>query len=118
MTISYGRREYSPSGTMYTQRVLMTEEEWAIFAGNLQMEISNGYPNRAVYGRNNPDIYVAAYLQMPKVYRVYANSPQSTAYLNLTQTCFLKLLLGSSEIGNRLKTNQNTYIEINHIGIR
>lgn len=113
MKISYGRYLVSPSGSVYTQRILVNEREYETLADSILCEIEMGYPQKNIYtfGSSKEDCKVRfKNLEVVKVKENHFDKKYiNVAFLKIPHVLYLSKF---KELKSRLKTNQNTYIQI------
>lgn len=113
MKISYGRNMVSPDGAAFTQRVLMTEHEFQSLNNAILSEIAMNYPQREIYLFSKSDVdcqFRFPKLEVRTVKKDYFTGEKiRVVFLNIPHVLYMKKF---KELNKRLKTDQNTYIEI------
>lgn len=104
MKVSY-RKHFGESGTVYTQRVRMTYQEWSNLYAAFQAELARNLPRKKEYLWTSGS---ETYMRMPQTTTVRNTSGDVLVYLNLTQARFAALFLPVS-----LHEDRNTYLLIN-----
>lgn len=82
MKISY-RKHWSEDGTVYSQRIRMTKEEFASLSQAVDAEIALGYPRKARYAYTSGNELFYLRPLMPDI--------DNLCHLTLTQTRFINL---------------------------
>lgn len=113
MKISYGRNMVSPDGGAFTQRILMTEHEFESLNNAILSEIAMNYPQREKYLFTKSDaecVFRFPKLRVITVKKDYLTGEKiRVAFLKIPHVLYMTKF---KELAKRLKTDQNTYIEI------
>lgn len=106
MKISYGEKikTWGSNGTVYTQRLLLTERAFIAIQNAIASEIALGYPRWKEYSFSEGDAKL--YLKPMKVTNIKEGN---YSYLTLTQARYISKF---AETKGRLKDDRNTYIKI------
>lgn len=111
MKVSYNTMVWSSSGTVYRQRVALTEREFEKIKDAFLCEIAMGFPQKEKYSYECDEV-LKCYFKEPKLEKFkapYLRKPINVAYLTLTQARYLEKFV---ELKHRLKSDRNTYIQI------
>lgn len=113
MKISYGRYLVSPSGSVYTQRILVNQKEYESLADSIRCEINMGFPQRNKYTFGSSKEECKVRFKNLEVMQIKENrfdkNSINVAFLKIPHVLYLSKF---EELRPRLKTNQNTYIQI------
>lgn len=112
MKISYGRY-MTNGGSCFTQRILLTEHEYNILEMKIKLEIFAGYPRFKEFSGLSSEFdiqRVFPYLEVVKMKEnIFDKKTVKIVFLNTWHCRFIKKYIEGTE---RLKLNQNTYIQI------
>ena len=108
MKVSYGRNFHGNSGTHYSQRLLMSYDEFIRLRQEVEVERNNNFPNKDKYSGGLALNYIKLYLEPLELKAI---DDSWICFLNLTQTRYIKkhpFIKGTE----RIKLDRNTYIEV------
>lgn len=112
MKVSYNTKVWSDTGTVYKQRITMTEREFDAICDAIRCEQAMGFPQKEKYS-NECDTVLRVYFKAPHIEKFkqpYLKKALNVSFLTLTQARYLRKY---AEIKDRLKTERyNTYIQI------
>lgn len=108
MKVSYGRYVVSPWGSVYKQRIAVTQREYDAICDAILSERALNYPNMKKYSWATTP-YEVSYTLTPLKLEHAIGEKNPIAFLKITHARFL---LKYPELKDRLKLDRNTYIEI------
>ena len=112
MKVSYNTMAWDETGTIYRQRITMTEREFDAICDAIYCEITMGFPQKDKYS-HECEAVLREYFEVPKISEFKPSpfaKPQTVAFLTLTQARYLRKY---TELNKRLNADRyNTYILI------